>query len=89
MDVMCRLIEGSVKNKSLSGEALVRVAKLTDLDDIEGYLLTFERQMAVYEVNKSRWPFIFAPQLMGKAYMALVNEDAGNYQCIKQEILNR
>ena len=92
VDVMCSMIESSVKSKSSSGEALVRVAKLADTDDIEGYLLTFERQMAAYEVDKSRWPFILAPQLTGKAqkaYMALANEDAGNYQCIKLPILNR
>ena len=88
VDVMCRLIKSSAKSKS----SLVRVAKLADTDDIEGYLLTFERQMAAYEVDKSRWPFILAPQLTGKAqkaYMALANEDAGNYGCIKQVILNR
>ena len=92
VDIMCGLIESSAKSMSSSGEALVRVTKLTDTDDIEGYLLTTERQMAVDEVSKFLWPFILAPQLMGKAhkvYMALANEDAGNYGCIKQAILNR
>ena len=42
------------------GEALVKVAKLADTDDIEGYLLTFERQMVAYEIEKTRWAFILA-----------------------------
>ena len=77
MDAMIRLMEGSAKSKPPSGEALVKVAKLAETDDIEGYLLTFERQMVVYGVDKSRWAFILAPQLTGKAqkaYMALEND---------------
>ena len=74
MDAMVRLMEGSAKSKPPSGEALVKVAMLAETDDIEGYLLTFERQMIAYGVDKSRWAFILAPQLTGKAqkaYMAL------------------
>ena len=67
VNVMCRLIEGSASNKSLLGKALVRVAELMDTDDIKGYLLTFKRQMAAYEVDKFRWPFIFALQLTRSA----------------------
>ena len=92
MDVMVQLMEGSTKSKPPSGEALVKVAKLAETDDIEGYLLTFERQMVAYEVDKSRWAFILAPQLTRKAqkaYMALWNEEAGNYECIKRAILKR
>ena len=92
MEAMVRLVERTTKGKTNSGEALVKVAKLTDADDIEGYLLTFERQMAAYEIDKSRWPFILAPQLTGraqKAYMALANDEANDYSSIKQAILKR
>ena len=39
MDVVLRLLE-TVKGKDHAGESAVRVAKLTDTDDIEGYLTT-------------------------------------------------
>ena len=43
----------------------LRVAKLTDRDDIEAYLTTFERLMSAYRVPKDRWIFKLAPQLSG------------------------
>ena len=36
-------------------EAEAKVAKLTERDDIEVYLATFERTMTAYEVNRQRW----------------------------------
>ena len=48
--------------------------------------------MAAYERDGSRWAFILAPQLTGraqKAYMALASDDAGDYYTIKQAILKR
>ena len=92
MDEMLKLVERTAKGKTNSGEALVKVAKLMDSDDIEEYLLTFERQMAAYEIDQSRWAFILAPQLTGraqKAYMALTNDDTSDYPTIKQAILKR
>ena len=92
MDAMFKIVEQSTKGRKNSGEALVKVAKLIDSDDIEGYLLTFERQMAAYEIDKSRWAFILAPQLTGraqKAYMALATDEASDYSAIKQAILKR
>ena len=65
IEAMLKLVERTAKGKASSGEALVKVARLTDSDDIEGYLLTYERQMAAYEVDKSRWAYILAPQLRG------------------------
>ena len=92
MDAMFKIVEQSTKGRKNSGEALVKVAKLIDSDEIEGYLLTFERQMAAYEIDKSRWAFILAPQLTGraqKAYMALATDEASDYSAIKQAILKR
>ena len=92
METMYRLMERSGKSKSNSGEALVKVAKLSDVDDIEGYLLTFERQMVAYEVDKSRWAYILAPHLTGKAqkaYMAIAADEAGDYALIRRACLTR
>ena len=48
--------------------------------------------MTAYEIDKSRWAFILAPQLTGKAqkeYMTLANDEASSYFNIKQAILKR
>ena len=91
MDVVLRLLE-TVKGKDHTGESAVRVAKLTDADDIEGYLTTFERQMAAYDIDTSRWAFLLAPKLSGKAqqaYMAIDTAEAADYTAIKKAILKR
>ena len=60
-----------------SKEREVRVAKFTDdLDDIEAYLTTFERQMQVYKIEKERWTFKLAPQLLGQVQQAYASMDA-------------
>ena len=83
---------GKSKSSTPSGESIVKVTKLTEDDDIEGYLTTFERQMTAYEINKKRWVYLLAPKLAGKAqqaYMALDDKDAGDYDAIKRAILKR
>ena len=45
----------------------VKVAKLTEDDDIEAYFTTFERLMVAYEIPQRRWAFKLASQLVGKA----------------------
>ena len=37
---MLKLVERTAKGKANSGKALVKVAMLTNFNDIEGYLLT-------------------------------------------------
>ena len=73
------LLRGLVEGVNRQGEAAlikleqdpgVRVTKLTEDDDIEAYLTTFERLMAAYEVKRERWAFKLAPQLVGKAQQA-------------------
>ena len=43
----------------------VKVAKLTDQDDIKAYLTTFERLMEAYSVERRKWACQLAPQLSG------------------------
>ena len=92
METFCKMMERTGRGKTNPGEALVKVSKLADTDDIEGYLLMFERQMTAYEVDESRWAFILAPHLTGraqKAYMAMASEDVGDYRQVKEAILQR
>ena len=66
--------------------------KLTEEDDIEAYLTTFERLLVVYEVKKEHWAFRFAPQLVGKAqqaYAGMSVADAGDYEKLKAAALRR
>ena len=92
MECLQSLVEGvqrqseAVAHKS-EKEKDVRVAKLTDNDDIEAYLTTFERQMRAYEVRKERWAYKLAPHLAGKAqqaYAGMRTEDAGDYEQVKE-----
>lgn len=45
----------------------MRLTRLTDNDDIEAYLTTFDQMMWAYDITKERWAFKVAPQLTGKA----------------------
>ena len=75
-----------------SNEADVKLQRLTSNDDVEAYLVTFERLMSVYEVPRNRWAYKLAPQLTGRAqqaYAAMPSEEAGNYASVKAAILRR
>ena len=82
--------EAAAVNAENSKEREVQVAKLADLDDIEAYLTTFERQMQVYE--KERRAFKLARQLSGRAQQAYPSMDAKDlkdYDKLKEVILKR
>ena len=91
------LVEG-VRERSMprreAGERDVKIVKLTEQDDIEECLTTFERIMVAYEVPKERWTFNckLAPQLVGKAqqaYAAMSPDEAQDYDQLKEAILLR
>ena len=68
----------------------IKLTKMTDEDDIESYLTTFERIMAANEVSPERWSFQLAPYLTGKAqqaYAALPPDEAKTYSTVKEAIL--
>ena len=73
------------------GESM-KLTKLTESDDIEAYLTTFERMMEAYEVSRAHWTFKLVPQLTGKAqqaYAALPPDDAKEYGTVRDAILRR
>ena len=77
---------------SSHGDKEAKVSKLSDEDDIEAYLTTFERMMVVYGVPKDQWVFRAALQLTGKAqqaYAAMAAEDTGDYNQLKAAIFQR
>lgn len=66
----------------------IKVTKLTEADNIEAYLTTFEHLMQAYEVPQERWAFKLAPQLVGKAqqaYAAINADDAKDYAILRRQ----
>ena len=97
METLERLAAGTgVREPAVWGGALgvgkPRLTKLGERDDIEAYLRTFERMMAVFEVERGQWSYMLAPQLTGKAqkaFAALEDGAAGDYDALKAAILKR
>ena len=95
IEMLKELVEGVQKQGEKSAMRMerdrdVKVTKLTEADDIEAYLTTFERLMKAYEIHQDRWTYKLAPQLVGKAqqaYAAKTPEDASDYAKLKQAIL--
>ena len=82
----------TVASRGLINTGTVKLTKLTEEDDIESYLTTFERIMSASEVDRERWSFYLAPYLTGKAqqaYAALSPDDAKAYDAIKEAVLRR
>ena len=67
----------------------IKLQKLTESDNIEAFLTTFERMMLAYEIGQERWAYKLAPNLTGKAHAAMPTEEAGNYEALKVAILRR
>ena len=68
------------------------MAKLTEGDDIEAYLTTFEQLMDTVGIPRVRWVSKLAPQLTGKAqqaYAALGADESQDYEVLKRAILQR
>ena len=68
----------------------LNLTELTELEDVEAFLSTFERMMRVYGVKEDRWAFKLDPQVTGKAqqaYAALNVEDATKYKEVKAAVL--
>ena len=85
-------VHGKDEGPYRRGPDSLKLAKLAESDDIEVYLTTFERLMAAYEIDASRWAFLLAPQLTGKAqqaYAAMSESDSSKYEEVKTAILRR
>ena len=92
LQVVGRTHEATSGAGSSRGDKEAKVSKLSDEDDIEVYLTTFERMMVAYGVPKDRWVFREAPQLTRKvqqAYAAMAAEDTGDYGQLKVAIFQR
>ena len=92
-EMLTRMVgEGRAEREAPVDRDKVKLTKLSEGDDIEAYLKTFERMMAAYEVPRARWVFKLAPQLTGpaqQAYSALSTADAADYDKVKGAIWAR
>ena len=74
------------------GPESLKLTKLSDTDDIEAFLTTFERAVEAHGVERDKRAAILAPQLTGKArlaYAAMSDEDARDYDRVKAAIFQR
>ena len=95
MERLMKVVEDSKATstaKSVGELSSVKLVPLSEKDDIEAYLVTFERVMGAHKVDKERWAHYLAPQLTGRAqlaFAALPTADSGKYESIKAAILQR
>ena len=78
--------------RAFVGVPQVKLVPLTEQDDIEAYLITFERVMQAYDIPNEQWTYYLAPQLTGKAqqaFAALSVEESKAYNGVKAAILLR
>ena len=83
-------IEVKPGSRIFSHNLQVKLVALSEKDDIEAYLVTFERIMEAYKVPKSEWTYHLALQLTGRAqqaFAALPGDNRGVYEELKATIL--
>ena len=89
MEMLQDLVRGHAEKGAKQNSDSMKLTRLSDSDDIESYLTTFERLM---KPDTARWAFKLAPQLTGRAqqaYAALEPTDAECYATVKAAILRR
>ena len=95
MEALVRLVKTPTETPGGSKNPVglsVKLASLSEKDDIEAYLVTFERIMTAQKVDKGRWSQFLTPQLTGRAqlaFAALPSESAADYDAIKAAVLAR
>ena len=93
MERLLKVVEVSKPTAAkAAGELSVKLVPLSEKDDIEAYLVTFERIMEAHKVPESRWPHYLAPQLTGRAQLAFVAlpiTESAKYPAIRNAILAR
>ncbi len=88
----CRKEMSEVRNPGQCQFKEPKLEKLSDSDDVEHFLITFERIAAACRWPKEEWAFHLIPLLTGKARAAYVHmdvEDSLDYGQLKSAILRK
>ncbi len=88
----CRKEMSEVRNPGQCQFKEPKLEKLSDSDDVEHFLITFERIAAACRWPKEEWAFHLIPLLTGKARAAYVHmdvEDSLDYEQLKSAILRK
>ena len=71
MESLLRVVSDTTARTSpVNRHVDVKLVPLSEKNDIEAYLVTFERIMAAHEITRDQWLYRLAPQLTGKAQLA-------------------
>ena len=93
MESLVQIVIGAEMTLSRTSSDLeVKLVPLKEEDDIEAYLMTFERIMRAHQIEEERWLQYLAPQLTVKAqlsFAAIPITDAGSYEAIETAIFTR
>lgn len=92
MDLIRTLLEGATPATPRQPQPDIFFRKLSETDDIEAYLTTFEWLVMSASLERRHWAFKLAPYLTSKAqqtYAALSSEEAADYTKLKEAILHR
>lgn len=87
------IFRGSGEGSSNDNSKFVKIPTFKpEIDNLDGYLLRFERICETYKIKQELWSLTLARALEGKAldvYQRMNEEDAQNYQKLKTELLKR
>ena len=92
LGLIAKLAETRKVDSTKPANLSVKLVPLAAEDDVEAYLVTFERIMTAHGIDENRWAHFLAPQLTGKAqlaFAALPTSSSNDYEAIKAAILAR
>lgn len=76
MKRLMKVVEESKSTSAIKSEiSSVKLVPLSEKDDIEAYLVTFERIMKAYKVEEDRWAHYLTPKLTCR-------EGSAGFHCI-------
>ena len=87
--LLCVVSDTTARTSPVNCHVDAKLVPLSEKNDIEAYLVTFKRIMGAHEITRDQWPYHLAPQLTGKAQLALLLTEARDYDAIKAAILAR
>lgn len=89
LDLIAKLAETRKADSTKPAGLSVKLVPLGAEDDVEAYLVTFERILTAHGIDEDRWAHFLAPQLTGKAqlaFAALPITSSDDYEAIKAVI---